>query len=533
MVRYLCLRWASSAFPFARVSRNSGLSSNRTTRQFSAKSPDRRRSLLPPPPRAAPQPPHPTAATGAKPESARPSRNAFSESLKRRGSRATRRDWHRAQRPVQEEAISAARPAELSLVGTIDPESPAGSADPPPGSAEARQISEFFKSGGGVALITGEELSDKTALLKEVARLFGGPTLQVANPLVTPLSLTRMIVQIGAFDDGEDDAAVLRAHIAEYAVPGEPVLLAIDDSHTLDDEALSTVTSLASQPMNGAPVLVLMAGQPIIEDRVLSLLDASPRPVRVLSIARPAPDLATSAPVLQRSPVREPGSMAPAMPLPPPPLRVAVRPPTAPTSVDSNTEEPRPARSLKAHSESDQRGLTATPSTLQLVPSAPTRRTGSRGSLMLLALVGFAAIVTAGVMVASQRDVPASSPTVSVAAGSSTPPNPKPAVVSRPASPEPAAAVPEVSPPNVAPAPAIPEPTPGASSNGAPGLAETPRPRSVEKSDALLRRDFQSFLARTGRSIVARDPAKFEALFQDYLRWRSRDPSDGLLPAPR
>ena len=152
---------------------------------------------------------------------------------------------------------------------------------------------------------------------------------------------------------------------------------------------------------------------------------------------------------------------------------------------------------------------------------------------MLLALVGFAAIVTAGVMVASQRDVPASSPPVPVAAGLSTPPDPQPALVSRPASPEPAAAVPEVSPPNVATAPVIPEPTPGTSSNGAPGLAETPRPRSVEKSDALLRRDFQSFLARTGRSTVARDPAKFEALFQDYLRWRSRDPSDGLLPAPR
>ena len=89
---------------------------------------------------------------------------------------------------------------------------------------------------------------------------------------------------------------------------------------------------------------------------------------------------------------------------------------------------------------------------------------------------------------------------------------------------EPTAGPTPAAPPILPPAAAVtPEPTPEPASESNPALNA---PAFTGEDTARLRKDFNRFLTRSGRSRTALTGAQREALFNDYLQWRARQASD-------
>jgi len=409
----------------------------------------------------------------------------------------------------------------MSITGTPSPEIAAGLehdppvTDAPPESVQSQQLIDCLSSDGRIGMIIGPDRSGKTVLLDTVAAAFDGPVFKVANPLFTPLSLTRILVQVDALDDGGEDAALLRAHLAMYATPARPAMLAVDDAHTLDDAALTALADLASPATDGTRVHLLLAGRPELETRAASLgLDAFD-PERVLIVALQGP---ISAPYAVREQRRlPPGTVLPAMPLPPPPLKAPVR---APVSVPlllpvlelvASDPVAMPARPLPPIHEGD-------------APD-PLQTAGRGGRLRLLAVVVIIALVSFVTIIAGQRGPAATTVTA--------PPDPASVLTTAE---RPPATITEPPPALVAPAQPVPEPPPAvvlATPVPAPDQADSFKPGSVSKSEDQLRREFQAFLTRTGRYALTTDPAAFEALFQRYQQWRLRAKPGSAFVVPR
>ena len=420
--------------------------------------------------------------------------------------------------PAQRTASTAGQPDDMSITGTSDPAITAGLEHDPsvpdaaPESVEAQKLIDCLSPDGRIGMILGPDRSGKTVLLDTVAAAFDGPIFKVANPLFTPLSLTRILVQVDALDDGGEDAALLRAHLAMHASSGRPALLAVDDAHTLDDAALTALADLASPATDGTRVHLLLAGRPELEARAAALgLDAFD-PARVLIVALQGPVPAPSAVQDERRP--PPGFVMPAMPLPPPPLKAPVRAPTPARELVASDLVSMPARPLPPIREGD--------------ASDPPRagRPGSRVTRPRLLAVGVAiALIAVAAVVAGRRDPAANTVTA--------PPAPASALTTAE---RPPATITEIPPALVAPAQPVPEPPPAAVlATPVPPTdqADSFNPGSISKSEDQLRREFRAFLTRTGRSALTTDPATFDALFQGYQQWRLRAKPGGAFVVPR
>ena len=391
-----------------------------------------------------------------------------------------------------------------------------------PSDTDCNRMCKFLASSGRIGLLVGSDRSTRSALLSEITLTFGERAFRVANPLVAPLSLTRIMVQVDAPDLGGDDAGSLGAHWAAHGTPGLPAVLAIDDAHTLDDEALAAVTTLAMGSEDGSALLLLMAGQPDIERRIAGLaIDPTLDQGLLLTIALHGPAFIAS----ERSQPEE--GAPPVIPQPPAPLRTqaasaapptpghqeALKPPFQPKPIVSDpvagTPHPGPSNTV---------GMTT--------PAA--RLEGGRPRSARMALLGAAAFIAVGGLVVASRQhtdgsasTPASPVEVTSPVADSAPP-----ATERPVTP--------TEPPQIAPEPAQPSPL----ATPAPSLPDSPTPRATppalrSKSEDQLRGEFQAFLTRTGRVALAHDPLRFELLFRDYLRWRSRSPSQDGPPERR
>ncbi len=139
-----------------------------------------------------------------------------------------------------------------------------------PNGGEEGGIVAFLQRGGDAVVLTGPPGSGKTALLDAVLAQMAGIVMRIGNPLQTPLTLSRVLLQLGVHGPEEDEEEALRRELASFAERSEPVLLAIDDAHTavpelwpiLADHAVRTGTSAAD-------LRLLIAGRP-------ALLDALP-----------------------------------------------------------------------------------------------------------------------------------------------------------------------------------------------------------------------------------------------------------------
>ena len=391
--------------------------------------------------------------------------------------------------------------------------------------ATTQKVLEFLHSGGRVGLITGPPMSGKTLLLHEITSAFEGGVFKVANPLAAPLSLTRIMVQANVMDDGGDEATLLRMHLARYATPETPALLAIDDAHTLDDEALSGLAGLALYPYDGPGVVVLLAGSPELTARMdAPAVAALSNPQGVFAVTLPRAESESSQPDFR---LFDPPVDAPmAVPPPPPPLSARS---FSVASGGSSAATPVPPRDGPKPGGPDQEVPSTAVALRDVTLNKPVKR--YRTGIFLTAMVLLTGIAGAAVIVNRlQPAVPA------IATQASLPEAPvlltEPVVLAPPAETETALAATGMPAAGPASEPA-PRPLP-AETGTASALppAELVAPRPMSKSEDQLRREFQAFLARTGRQALARDSSQFETLFQDYLQWRSGIQSDRL-PASR
>lgn len=331
-----------------------------------------------------------------------------------------------------------------------------------PTPAEVQGIVAFLQPGGRVVALLGPPGSGTTELMAEILAALPGRAIRVANPLASPLTAGRVLLQIGGESTAEEDGeAIVRCLDAQ--VGGlTPATLAIDDAQTLDADmvqVLSRLPGLKGEHDAGMN-LVLCADAawwralPVGHDTALK----DPAHAMVVSLGEAAARL---------------------------PALVAVR--EAAMVVAREQRAPRSA---------------AVVSTLVVV----------------LLLLGAAALVfrpdmsppphnavSVKPMTASPDPVTAPPPLAPSAATPTPTPTPTPTTTA------PAAPV------AADPAPQAATPAPAA----LPSDGASPPP-----SEAQLRADFAVFLSRAGRDTASLTPEAAEALFREYLAWRAGSGSE-------
>ncbi len=396
-------------------------------------------------------------------------------------------------------------------------------ADRNPISSAAEQTLQFLRGPGNLALLTSLDPAAFSVALDDIVNEFGEPVFRVANPLITALGLTRLIVQIGAIDDGGDDASLVREHLVGCARPGHPVLLAVSEAHTLDDAALVAITAFATHHNPSALVKVVLAGTPEIEARVAALLALSAETIPVLVLTRAG---------------------FPPVPYPTE-LSTATKPVSvAPVTSVAQTPVPLPSepRLLSRTGCSGDPALAAPPIAPRhangaIAPGPKNARRDGSGPLWwgMGAVGASAVIVMVLATVLPQRNAPRSPvPLASTLGPIGAPVGPPVGATDavQPAAPplatEPTPSVNSAGPAPSAPANPVVPPAPGGAQSPEPGAATLINP--LRRSETSLRRDFRDFLNNTGRQDVARNPVAFQALFQGYLRWRQQTPSERSAP---
>ena len=368
------------------------------------------------------------------------------------------------------------RPAFAVRSGNLHVDGPPDISGSTPGDSipSIGELIDFLMSGGRVGLIIGPLQSGTSSVLSDVTAGVQGRVYRVGNALKAKLSLSRIMVQVGAPDDGEDDATQLSQYLT---ADGEGLtILAIDDAHTLDNDALRWLCGLAGRP---AGITIILAGRPELIarlDRPEYEMLRDPKVVRTLIVPNRALAPASPAPVLAQE-------AALFVPEPPPPL------------------------SMQALSSA------APPPVLKTSPRSPVRPRRRRVRAMVAAAVLLGAGGILGIFIirpagpVAEHDAKAPEPplTPQQNASQGTAPEPTPQTAPDRESDRPITPAPQ---PEAAIAEIAPEPFSS--------IPETP----LQNGDAL-RQDLRAFLLRSGRSALARDPVRFEAFFQDYLQWRA------------
>ena len=128
---------------------------------------------------------------------------------------------------------------------------------------DAMSIAAFVRDGGHVAVLTGPARPDLAAVLDRALSDLQGQVIRIGNALASPLTLGRILFQVGAVSDGEaDPVALIRGALAEEG-GADPALLVIEDAQTLEPEALAMLASLPHGAEDGRPGLaVILAGPP-------------------------------------------------------------------------------------------------------------------------------------------------------------------------------------------------------------------------------------------------------------------------------
>jgi len=373
---------------------------------------------------------------------------------------------------------------------------PAGMEEVPPSAADqAARLQGFVQAGGRAAILLCPSRAARAAQLDRMLAELPNHATRAGNPLASPLTLHRLLFQIGAgAGDGEGGDALLRC-LQERAGPAGLAVLAVDDAHTLAPDALAALAQVPSPAVQEQPGrLLILAGHPdLVPGLSGSGLAALHDPARVLVLrTRGADDGALELAAPAGTPGGPAGGSVGSDPVPLP---------------ASPAGGPAPGRTVALR-------------LMDLPVRMPGRPAGWRRSrpLMLAAGAAGAAVLAASALL---WDGPAAGPA-------------EPTSMALPLAP-PAAPV-QAPVPGPAPAAApMPVPTPAdaasvAGSASAPPVADAPAPEAQRftplprpaavPSDAGLRRDFDVFLDRAGHDTAGLSPANREALFREYLEWR-------------
>lgn len=400
-------------------------------------------------------------------------------------------------------------------VPSLEEQGLAGAPKPAPfPNSPAARVTAFVEAGGRAVVILCPSRPVRAAVLNGVLAVLPGQVVRAGNPLSSPLTLHRLMFQIGA-GAAEEDGGLLARRLEERADPAQLTVLAVDDAQTLAPEALA---ALAQVPCPAAPHrpgrLLVLAGHP---DVLLMLfhpgLDALHDPASALMVdvddgedmddadgVAAAPAVVSAGLAMPASSVFGSGVAGSAAPLLAQPVFV-----------------PLPSTAVR----------------IPAVANASARQPG-RGRQGWLALVALAAAMAAVGMVllhgvalpvsppapasvseatAPSGAAPGSAPSVETGRGIVAPSGGT-ANAGTPAAEAPGAVVPDAAPLPVEAATGVVPPPPGAP-DAAPRRAATP-------SQAETRREFDAFLNRAGRDTASLTPADRAVLFRDYLAWRSR-----------
>ncbi len=412
------------------------------------------------------------------------------------------------------------------------------------------------------ALLLEDDHERTAALSVLLARLSGAETrvIRVGNPLRSPLTLDRILIQV-AGPEGEvftgDDARLLVRAIAARQGQETRVVLLIEQAETLHPKVLRSLQAMApyfAEPEQ-ATLQVVFVGRPAFRallggDELAPLREA-------LQISLPAPEPATANALPLPPPPPTPavpevvailrtqyaaGPDVPAKRAPPAPNPGLLRPLGVPVAVPGELEIPSPTgrdgttSPGGAHRRADKPAVRVEPvfAPRSEPPSGPSTATPAlshvprrralllRAALALAVLAGAAGAAYVGLRGLFYRDVPARPVLGAVTpVAPQSPPTPSTPAASAPA--PPAATTPAVvTPPPPAsslPTPPIP---PAAPVTSAPPASSATTAPSTDQA-ARLRRDFDAFLAGSGRSAAALSPAQRSALFDEFLAWRSQN----------
>jgi hypothetical protein len=365
-----------------------------------------------------------------------------------------------------------------------------------PSADQAARLQGFVQAGGRAAVLLCPSRATRAAVLDRMLADLPNYATRAGNPLASPLTLHRLLFQIGAgAGDGEEGDVLLRC-LQERAGPAGLAVLAVDDAHTLAADALAALAQVPSPAVPEHPGrLLILAGHPDLMP-VLSLpgLAALHDPVRVLVLrAEGVEDCGLEPATLMGTPGGPADGLtgSPPVPLPAPAASLAL------------------GRMMAAEAKS----LTDPP--MRMPGRLANRR---RFGLPLLAAGAAGAAVLA--MLVLSWGGPAAEPAGPLPTAPPLAPAPMPVTAPEP--------VPAATPEPI-PTP-VPDAAPGAGDAPAPSPADapapeaqrsTPIPRSTAMpSDTALRRDFDAFLDRAGRDTAGLSPADRAALFREYLNWR-------------
>ncbi len=425
----------------------------------------------------------------------------------------------------------------------------AGAALPP---AHAGQIAAFLRDGGWTAVLTGPQRGDTRTVLEEALWAVPGLVIRTGNPLSTPLSLSRLMLQVGADPHADDEAGALLDAIVAHAAGQASAVLSVDDAHTLEPDALQALAQLPLPGSEGSVgVQLVFTGRPAL----LALLDAA----GIRDLARGAvlaialdetagpEDAQGRAGTVVPFAIPRPGAAAVPQPVPPPPpplvrpVRTQAEPSSMAVPAVPLPPEPRAVTSVARQSRPVAAGpnratalASPTGRPTRAVDAPPEARARRMGPLILAASAGLCTGLVAGLAalwllgVLSLPGLPpspfAGAPQIAGAAAIVAPvPLETTGAVPVPATtaPEAAPVVPSASPPPEIPpegsAPVAAPPPAPAPGSATPGVTLPPG-----TSEGRLRRDFDAFVRRSGWNATARTPEAREALFRDYKEWLAR-----------
>ncbi len=381
------------------------------------------------------------------------------------------------------------------------------------GVGSAARVASFVARGGRAVIILCPARKVRTAVLDGVLEGLPGHLTRAGNPLASPLTLHRLLFQIGAGAVDGDDGVLVR-RLQERAGPADLVVLAVDDAQTLAPDALAALAQVPAPGIIGGHPgrLLILSGHP---DLLLHLLDPgldalnNPDAALMVDVDLDVDDVAdfpaADGPPAERPPLAEAGPPAsPLRPPAPPPSASLAAPAGASAAVPAAVSATAPVTA--SASPAARVSPSAPLSTSLPEPAAAPAQPATRSRRLRWRLGGVAAVGAAALLAAlAWRIAPQAA---------------RGPIPSQPASTQPAApSVPPAAAPAIAPLLAAP---PGLVP-GPDGQTAPPAPRRALPSEADLRREFDLFLDRAGEDTANLSPSDRAALFQEYLAWRSRN----------
>lgn len=415
---------------------------------------------------------------------------------------------------------------------------PAGIGKVPSSSAgQAACLQDFVQAGGRAVILLCPSRATRAAVLDRMLADLPNYATRAANPLASPLTLHRLLFQIGAVvGDGEEGKVLLRC-LHEQAGPAGLAVLAVDDAHTLAPDALAVLAQVPSPAVQEQPGrLLILAGHPDLMSALSQPgLAALHDPARVLVLrTEGAEDGGPGPAALMGIPGGLIDDLTGDLPVPLPVPPAGGPAPGRVVAVEAKPSTDPPVRTPGGLADRRRSRL-------------PMLAGGTLGAAVVATLVlswGGPAAGPAGPPPTALPLAPASAPMLFKV------PEPGPELAATPvpilapvpipapmpvAAPEPElAAAPE---PILAPVPVpapVPDAAPGAGDAPASSPADAPAPEAqrstpIPQSTAMpsgtdLRRDFDAFLDRAGRDTASLSPANRAALFREYLEWRGKGP---------